>query len=226
MLNFMKRFNFSGRVNPDNRRKAAHAFALPLRYLCATLVLFFSLGIGQVWADETATITFANGSSDSSTAWTISNFVSNGISSSDDAFGTITCTATAKCYSGKTGMGLKAGASSSAGSFIINFSTPISNVTKITLNRAAYSSSKSATITVKNGSTTLANAVSTGTNTSLNDMEISDLSIASLSSLTVETSKYCYIKSITVTYSAGGSGEPAVCVIPAAGRDRLPVSVG
>ena len=173
-------------------------------------MLLFLLGSLNVWG-ETATITFANqasGSSDASSAYTTSNFVTNGIASSDAAFGTITCSATSKCYSGKVGMGLKAGASSSAGSFTISFSTPITNVTQITLNRAAYSSTKSATITVKNGTTTLANAVSTGTNASLNNMDITDLNIASLSGLTVETSKYCYIKSITITYTPSGTSQP------------------
>ena len=167
--------------------------------LCALIV-----GTGSLWADE-ATITFASqtsGTSDGSTAYTTSTFVSAGIASSSPAFGTITCSATSKCYSGKTGYGMKAGASSSAGSFTIAFSTPLTNVTKITLNRASYSDSKTATITVKNGSTTLANAVSTPAGSaSFADMEIDDLSISSLSGLTVETSKYCYIKSITVTYS-------------------------
>lgn len=111
-------------------------------------------------------------------------------------------------------MGLKAGASSSAGSFTISFSTPITNVTQITLNRAAYSSTKSATITVKNGTTTLANAVSTGKNASLNNMDITDLNIASLSGLTVETSKYCYIKSITITYTSSGTSQPTVSLEP------------
>ena len=175
-------------------------------------MLLFLLGSVNVWG-TTATITFANqtsGTSDGSAAYTTSNFVSTGIASSDDAFGTITCSATDKCYSGKVNMGLKSGAKSSAGSFTISFSTPITNVSQITLNRAAYNTSKSATITVKNGSTTLADAVSTGTNASLNNMDITGLNIASLSGLTVETSKYCYIKSITITYTPSGSPDPTV----------------
>lgn len=175
-------------------------------------MLLFLLGSLNVWG-TTATITFANqtsGTSDGSAAYTTSNFVSTGIASSDDAFGTITCSATDKCYSGKVNMGLKSGAKSSAGSFTISFSTPITNVSQITLNRAAYNTSKSATITVKNGSTTLADAVSTGTNASLNNMDITGLNIASLSGLTVETSKYCYIKSITITYTPSGSPDPTV----------------
>ncbi len=160
---------------------------------------------------DTATITFASqtsGTGDSSTAYTINNFVSSGIASSDAAFGTISCSATAKCYSGKTGYGMKTGASSSAGSFTISFSSALTNVTQITLNRASYSSTKDATITVKNGTTTLANAVSTPSSSAdFADMDIKNLSIASLSGLTVETSRYCYIKSITITYN---SSNPAV----------------
>ncbi len=113
-----------------------------------------------MWADD-ATITFSSqtsGTSDSGNEYTTSNFVSSGIASSDAAFGTITCSATSRCYSGKTGYGLKAGASSNAGSFTIAFSTPLANVSKITLNRASYNTSKTATITVKNGETTLGSA--------------------------------------------------------------------
>jgi len=168
--------------------------------LCALIV-----GSSSVWAEETATITFASqtsGTSDGSTAYTTSTFVSNGIASSSDAFGTITCSATSKCYSGKTGYGMKAGASSSAGSFTIAFSTPLTNVSQITLNRASYNDSKTANITVKNGSTTLANAVSTPSGSAaFSDMDITDLAIESLAGLTVEATKYCYIKSITITYS-------------------------
>ena len=177
-----------------------------------SLLLLFALIVGSssVWGQSsTATITFANqtsGTSDSSTAYTTDNFVSSGIANSDAAFGTISCSATAKCYSGKTGYGMKAGASSNAGSFTISFSA-LTNVSKITLNRASYSSTKDATITVKNGSVTLANAVSTPSgNTDFADMDIANLSIESLSELTVQTSRYCYIKSITIEYSTGGGG--------------------
>ena len=182
-----------------------------------TLVLLTLGGvINSAWAD-TATITFTSSSgSDSSTALTTSNFVSSGIESSDAAFGTISCSATTKCYNGKKGYGLKAGASSSAGSFTISFSTPITNVSKITLNRASYSDSKATYITVKHGNTKLANAVETPSgNTNFADMDITDLSIASLGSLTIETGKYCYIKSITVTYTGAPSHTLSSEVSPA-----------
>ena len=166
------------------------------------------------WADD-ATITFANqtsGTNDGNNAYTTNNFVSSGIASSDAAFGTITCSATSKCYSGKTGYGMKAGASSNAGSFTIAFSTPLTNVSKITLNRASYNTTNSTTITVKNGTTTLGSASTPSGSTTFADMEISNLSIASLSGLTVQTGKYCYIKSITVTYtpSGGGNTDPSI----------------
>ena len=169
------------------------------------LLLLFALvvGTGSMWA-ETATITFSSqtsGTSDSGTAYTTSTFVSSGIASSSAAFGTITCTATAKCYSGKTGYGMKTGASSNAGSFTLAFSTPLTNVSQITLNRTSYASNKTTTITVKNGSTTLGSA-NTPASTDFSDMDITNLSINSLSGLTVQTGRYCYIKSITITYSS------------------------
>jgi len=172
------------------------------------LFAMLALGVSNAWA-ETATITFKNqssGTSDGSTAYTISNFVSSGIASSDAAFGTITCSATSKCYSGKTGMGLKAGGSSAAGSFTITFSTPLVNVSKVTLNAAAYRSDKSVDITVKNGSTQLSKITSI-TNTTLYDIDIADLNIASFNTLTIESTKYCYIKSITITYNPSAGGE-------------------
>ena len=175
--------------------------------LLKTMLLLCALIVGSsyAWGDE-ATITFANtNGNDSSSELTTSNFVENGITSSDAAFGTILCTATEKCYKGKSGFGLKVGGSGNAGSFTIIFQTPLTNVTKITLNRASYASDKTTTITVKNGTTTLANAVSTPSGSAdLSNMEITGLSISPLSSLTVESGKYCYIKSITITYSGGG----------------------
>ena len=180
------------------------------KLLLKSMLLLFALiaGSSSVWADN-AVITFANldsGTGDSGTELSTSNFVSNGIASSSAAFGTISCSATAKCYKGKVDHGLKAGASSNAGSFTIAFSTPLTNVTQITLNRASYNDSKTATITVKNGSTTLANAVSTpASSAEFADMDITGLSITSLAGLTVETNKYCYIKSITITYSSAGT---------------------
>ena len=172
------------------------------------LFAMLALGVGNAWA-ETATITFKNqssGTSDGSSAYTISNFVSSGIASSDDAFGTITCSATSRCYSGKTGMGLKAGGSSAAGSFTITFSTPLVNVSKVTLNAAAYRTDKPVDITVTNGSTQLSKITSI-TNTTLYDIDIADLNIASFNTLTIESTKYCYIKSITITYNPSAGGE-------------------
>ena len=189
------------------------------KFLLKTMLLLFALVAGSTsaWAD-TATITFTSSSGvDSNTALTTSNFVSSGIQSSDVAFGTISCSATAKCYNGKKGYGLKAVASSSAGSFTISFSTPITNVSKITLNRASYSDSKATYITVKNGDTKLANAVETPSGSAaFADMDITGLSIASLGSLTVETGRYCYIKSITVTYTSSISHTLSYEVSPSA----------
>ena len=176
--------------------------------LFVALFAMLALGVANAWA-ETATITFKNqssGTSDGNTPYTISNFVSSGIASSDAAFGTITCSATSKCYSGKPGMGLKAGGSSAAGSFTITFSTPLVNVSKVTLNAAAYRSDKSVDITVKNGSTQLSKITSI-TNTTLYDIDIADLNIASFNTLTIESTKYCYIKSITITYNPSAGGE-------------------
>lgn len=188
--------------------------------MAALMLLTIIASTGRMWgqnnANTTATITFANQSSggDSSTAYTTSNFVSTGIASSDAAFGTITCSATSKCYKGKPNYGLKAGASSSAGSFTISF-TALTNVTQITLNRASYASDKTTTITVKNGNTILANAISTPNSSSFENMNITDLNIASLSTLTVETGRYCYIKSITITYSSGSQAAATTTTISA-----------
>lgn len=185
-----------------NSKRINRAFAAKKNFkLFLTLMMVAFLGCGQMWGAE-AVITFANqtsGTDDGSTEYSTSTIISSGIASKDDAFGTITCSATSKCYSGKIGMGLKCGTSNKSGSFTISFSE-LKNVSKIVLNRAAYNNSNSVEITVKNGSTILGSAY-TGTNTSLNNMVIDDLSIASLTTLTVQSGKYCYIKSITITYN-------------------------
>ena len=189
-----------------------------IHFVKLLFVVSFLFIIGTIpMRGETATITFksqSTGTSDGNTEYTTKNFVSNGINSNDATFGTISCSATSKCYSGKSGYGMKIGTSSNSGSFTISF-TAISNVTGITINCASYSASnKSCSITVKNGSTTLGTHTTSSSSAAFSDAVISGLNIASLSTLTLSTTKYCYVKSITLTYSSSGSTETTVYFHP------------
>ncbi|MBQ0104400.1 MAG: Ig domain-containing protein [Prevotellaceae bacterium] len=171
-------------------------------FLKVFMTLLLLMGVSSAWADE-ATIAFASqtsGTNDSGTEYSTTTFISDGILSKDDAFGTITCSSVVKCYSGKKGYGLKCGASSNNGSFILNFKE-LPNVSKITLNVASYNSSKPAYITVKSGETTLGSYTTPSSSTNFVNWEITGFSLNSLSTINVLSSKYCYIKSITVTYS-------------------------
>ena len=68
------------------KQKLLNSIRLRAMMLVAVMCAAFA---GQAWG-ETATITFAsNSGGDSSSALTTSNFVANGIASSDAAFGTI-----------------------------------------------------------------------------------------------------------------------------------------
>lgn len=181
---------------------------LPNLRVCLLLLCLSFLGGGSsVWADV-ATITFKNKESgnDATTAYTQSNFVSNAIASSSPALGTISCASTAYCYAGKAGSYMKVGKENIPGSFRLSFSS-LSNVTSIKVRCKSYNDTSSASVTVKSGSTTLGSGT-TNSNSFTDYVDITDLNIASLSTLTIQSDKYCYIKSISITYGMSDTRTP------------------
>ena len=154
------------------------------------------LSITNVWG---YTITFSKGSGDGSTASTTtacSAIVSDGASYLSGNL----VTATKAYYNGSDG--LKLGASSNAGTIKMNLASNVTP-TSIVVSAKRYNASKAVTLKV-NGST--AQNITA-------DFSNLTFSISSeISYIQLESSKYCWIESITVNTS---SADPAISVSPA-----------
>lgn len=161
------------------------------KFLFITLlsVLF---GNGNAWGDDSYTITFNAGSGDGTSAST-STACSTIVSAGSSYLSGNLATATNVYYSGSNG--LKLGTSKAAGVIKMNLASSITP-TSIVVNAKLYNSSKAATLKV-NGSTT---------QSITSDFSDLTFSITSeISYLQLESSKYCWIKSVTINYSSGGS---------------------
>ena len=146
---------------------------------------------GTVKADS-YTITFATGSGDGtngSTSTPCSTVVSDGASYLDGNL----ATATRVYYAG--GSGLKLGANSSAGEIKMNLAANV-KATTIVVNAKLYNSSKTATIAA-NGKTAQSMTGSFADYTFTINDEISYIQLNS--------SKYCWIKSVTVNFASAST---------------------
>lgn len=162
------------------------------RPLLLMLMLLVGSGGARVWADS-YTITFATGTGDGSTAST-STACSSIVSGGGSYLAGNLATATKVYYEGSDG--LKLGTSSASGIVKMNLASAVTP-TSIVVNAKLYNSTKSATLKV-NGST--AQSITA---------DASDLTFAitsEISYIQLETSKYSWIKSITVNYEGGSSG--------------------
>lgn len=158
-------------------------------------MLLFLLASLNVWG---YTITFSTGSGDgtsASTSTACSTIVSDGASYLSGNL----VTATKVYYSGS--YGLKLGASSNAGTIKMNLASSVTP-TSIVVSAKLYNSSKAATLKV-NGSATQ-NITTDFSNLTFNIT-------SSTSYIQLESSKYCWIESITVNT---GSSQPTVSVEP------------
>lgn len=161
------------------------------KFLFITLlsVLF---GNGNAWGDDSYTITFNAGSGDGTSAST-STACSTIVSAGSSYLSGNLATATNVYYSGSKG--LKLGTSKAAGVIKMNLASSITP-TSIVVNAKLYNSNKAATLNV-NGSATQSIT-----------SDFSDLTFnisSEISYLQLESSKYCWINSITINYSSGGS---------------------
>ena len=158
------------------------------KLLLKTLLLLLCLivGSGSAWADYT--ITFSTGSGDGTSAST-STSCSAIVSSGSSYLSGNLVTATNVYYNG--GDGLKLGKSSGAGTIKMNLASSVTP-TSIVVNAKLYNSSKSATLKV-NGSATQS------VSSSFSDLTFNITSTTSY--LELVSSKYIWIKSITVNYT-------------------------
>jgi len=157
--------------------------------LISVLVLILTIGVGNAWG---YTITFSGSNSESTTIST-STTAASITGSSSYVTGNV---ATASAVYGATSDGIKLGAKSSAGTIRINLSssgqvTP----TSIVVNCKLYNSSKAATLKV-NGSSTQNVPTSAFDNVTFNIT-------SAITYIQLESSKYIWVKSVTVNYSSG-----------------------
>lgn len=146
------------------------------------------------------TITFSSQTThtDSQQYYAPKTMVATGITTADPAFGTITCTQTTLCYSGKSGHGMKIGTALAHGTLTLEFSTPVPNVSEVIIDCASYKSpNNSATITVTSGSTSIGIHNTSAKHADFEEARWEDLNIETLGSISIESDKYCYIRSIT-----------------------------
>lgn len=166
--------------------------------LLTRMLLLVALLVGSVSAwGESYTITFKKNSGDgtsASTSTACSTIVSDGATYLSGNL----VTATKVYYNGSDG--LKLGASSNPGIIKMNLASNV-KPTSIVVNAKRYNSSKAVTIAV-NGKTaqSLTAAFANYTFTFDGDTQISFIQLNS--------SKYCWVSSITVNYSAAGTTAP------------------
>ena len=158
-----------------------------LSFLCCMLAV-----IGMQAEEVSGTITFKTSGSDSSTEATTTNFVTGQIKSTD--FAGLTCTATTKCYTGKSG--LKLSSSSTNGSFTLQFSETL-NVKSVTVRAMRWKSSEAATVKV--------NGVTAQSLTASMADYVFDVN-SEIKTIKVDVTKRVYIETITVTYDDGQGG--------------------
>ena len=174
-----------------------------------SLLMLLFVGIGHMWGDS-YTIAFksTSGSDGSQAQTTIANLISSG----DSYVSSVSAT---KCYNGKSGYGIKIGASSGSSSIVLNLSSDGQvKPTKVTINACRFGSDTgNMNVTLNNGSAT----TKTLTN-SLADYECTMDGNTTLTKITIApTTKRIYVTSITVEYAGGGSDKPTVSFDPVAG---------
>ena len=163
-------------------------FLKSMLLLCALIV-----GSSSLWADN-YTITFATNSGDG-TAATTSTACSTVVSAGSSYLSGNLVTATKVYYAGSDG--LKLGASNNAGVIKMNLAATV-KPTSIVVNAKLYNSSKAATIAA-NGKTAQ-NLTADFANYTFTFDGNTDVTFIQLNS-----SKYCWVSSVTVNYSAGGT---------------------
>lgn len=192
--------NRSGMSPEVTCRKGRHAIeSIVSRFSLVSLICLFMLtiGSGNAWG-ATYTITLKSNSSatDGSTARTaLADIVSDGTDYVSSVSG---CS---RVYNGKSGYGIKFGASRYAGYCTLNMSTAgQKKPTKITFNAARYGTDGTNLSYKINGGS--AQTVTLSSGTTLDNYEVSMDGNTTLTSLYVgSASKRIYLKSITITYT-------------------------
>jgi len=168
-----------------------------LKFKSWLLLLCMIVGATSSALADSYTITFSIGSGDGTTAST-STACSTIVSDGNTYLSGNLVTATKVYYGGSDG--LKMGTSSAVGAIKMNLASNVTP-TSIVVNAKLYNSSKAATLKV-NGST------AQNISSSFSDLTFNITS--EISYIQLETSKYCWIKSITVNYAAAAKEDPEI----------------
>ncbi|MCF0214209.1 MAG: Ig-like domain-containing protein, partial [Muribaculaceae bacterium] len=173
------------------------------KFIIAFLCLLMLTAVSASAVEKSYTLTFKdNGSNTDGNELTGNIPLSTVIASGTDYVSSIS--STTKIYLGKTNCGLKLGTSSAAGSITFSLSEKGKvKATKIVLNCAAYNSNKSVNIDV-NGldSQTLSS-------TTFSDVTFTFTAATDITELQIKTTKYSYVKSLTVFYEEDSGLLPA-----------------
>ena len=170
----------------------------------AMLVMLFTIGVGNVWADYTITFK-TNGASDGTSAQTT---IANLISSGGDYVNSVSA---GKAYNAKDGFGVKLGSSSATGSVEMTMKSSGSYIgqikaSKLTVNAAYYDSGKTLKVTV-----TYTDATTTTQTLSSLTASITGYDVSLTSSKTIQK-----IKIESVTASKGRVYCGSIVVVAAA----------
>ena len=168
-----------------------------------TLILLFSIGIGNAWGD-TYTITFATGSGDgtkaststaASTCTTAKTYVTGNLETASNTY-----------YKGSSG--LKLGTSGNAGDIKFNLSAAGQVVpTKVSVYAKYYSSSKKKTVQV---CTNLGSNTATTTTGNFAEYSYSYSGSEALSYIEIKSSGYIWVEKVVVTYIVDCTTNPTV----------------
>lgn len=173
-----------------------------------TFLTLLTLFFGVSWAAEQhVTLSWAgNGDSDSNSKLTTSNVLSSdGFYDGDENIAT--CVTANYLYAGKAGKGLKVGASSSQGELEVTIQ-PSLKPTRVVFKVSAYSETKDVTVYAKLNSGTAENLLTKSTNVTLTDVELEMDGNTTLTRVYVHSSRYAYLKSITIYYDDEGGDDP------------------
>ena len=170
--------------------------SLPSRCRVMPIILLFLTAFSLHAWGASYTITF-NGTDSESTSITTSTTAASITGSSSYVTGNVA--AANKAY-GATSDGIKLGAKSSVGSITINLSTSGQvTPTSIVANCKLYNSTKPATLSV-NGAT--------AKNVTADFVDLTFDITTAITSISLSSSKYIWVKSITVNYSGGSCTDP------------------
>ena len=169
------------------------------------------LGIGQLWAESSFTITFkTSGTTDSSTELTTTTFLNQvtGGAENIDAVASV-----AKCYEGAGG--LKLSSNKADGSFSLTLKETL-KITKVVLSvKNKNATTKSVTVGSTEFSTTDSWNTSSFSDMAFTGTETETNSVAVAIGGTANSARVAYLASMTIYYNDGGSGGGGSTDVPA-----------